>query len=346
MYQFYDLFDIDFMNWAKIFMHDYKFIFNMMNYFFEIIFSFFTINIDAVDVKQTLMYYKSSNHFLSIVVYMNAEFVFIFAEIKEIFNEKDIVYVIAFNQSHKSIEMIKKINRTLRTIMNKMKEFDENMINLLKKIESICNERHIEYFKYTSLKILHEIDHTSIVVRSIRALTISKKMILSSTKKMLFFVWNHMIKKKKIKRNVVIRITKTKQRMKKRYDRNVTLRKFVSKQFVFLKNINFIYDKNVFRWRDLFVISEYVEEYESNYKLKRLNEINVFNVFHDDHLKLFNIREKYLRSHNEKKFITMKNFRHQRKKILKKQSTLKKHKTVFQIFKFYIFRFSKQNAKK
>ena len=56
-----------------------------------------------------------------------------------------------------------------------------------------------------------------------------------------------MIKKKKIKKkNVVIRITKTKQRIKKRYDRNVTSKKIVSKQFVFFKNVNLIYDKNVF----------------------------------------------------------------------------------------------------
>ena len=169
-------------------MHNYKFILNMINYFFEIIFSFFTINIDVIDVKQTLIYYKSSNHFLSIVVYINVEFVFISAKIKKIFNEKNIVYVIAFNQSHKSIKIIKKINRTLKTIINKMKKFEKNMINFLKKIESICNERYIEHFEYISLKILHEIDHTSIVVRSIRVLTILKKMIFSSTKKILFFV--------------------------------------------------------------------------------------------------------------------------------------------------------------
>ena len=68
-YQSYDLFDIDFMNLSKFSKYDYKHICNMMNYFSRRLFSYSTINIKIEDVKQTLEYHKTSDHFMSVAVY-------------------------------------------------------------------------------------------------------------------------------------------------------------------------------------------------------------------------------------------------------------------------------------
>ena len=56
-----------------------------------------------------------------------------------------------------------------------------------------------------------------------------------------------MARREKIHRNVIKRMTKIKQRMKKRYDREIKFKLFVFDQYVFFRDINFIFDKNVFR---------------------------------------------------------------------------------------------------
>ena len=56
-----------------------------------------------------------------------------------------------------------------------------------------------------------------------------------------------MTRREKIRKNVIERTSKTKQRMKKRYDREIKLKLFVFDQYVFFRDINLIFDKNVFR---------------------------------------------------------------------------------------------------
>ena len=106
-------------------------------------------------------------------------------KIRKTFNKFNIVYVIAFNQSHKSIKIIKKINRILRSTINKIKKFKKNFIDLLKKTKSIYNNCYVKYLEYTSLKILHNINYISIAIRSIKTLTILKKVVLFSIKNLL-----------------------------------------------------------------------------------------------------------------------------------------------------------------
>ena len=127
-----------------------------------------------------------------------------------------------------------------------------------------------------------------------------------------------MIKREKIRKNVIKRISKTKQRMKKRYDREIKLKLFVFDQYVFFRDINLIFDKNVFRWRESFVIVDSTNEHEFNYHLLKLNDKKISNQFHDDHLRSFFAREEYLRSINEKILSIIKNLRKTKKKIMKK----------------------------
>ena len=74
---------------------------------------------------------------------------------------------------------------------------------------------------------------------------ISKKLVLFSFDEMLFLVWDHMARREKLRHKMTENKSKTIQIMKKKYDRDVQIKIFVSEQYVFLRNTNLIYDKNI-----------------------------------------------------------------------------------------------------
>ena len=118
--------------------------------------------------------------------------------------------------------------------------------------------------------------------------------------------------------------------MKKRYDRNVQFKIFVIDQYVFFRNNNLIFDKNIFRWNEFFVINESNEKQNFNYKLRNLKNKLMFNFFYDDHLRIFRERIEYFRSINEKILSIMKNFRKVRTKIIKKTNKKKQKRKIFE----------------
>ena len=96
---------------------------------------------------------------------------------------------------------------------------------------------------------------------------------------------------------------------------------------MFFRDINLIYNKNISRWRESFVIVDYVKKHKFNYKLLKLNDIKISNQFHKNYLRSFFVREEYLRSINEKILLVMKNLKKTKKKIMKKieqKKTIKK----------------------
>lgn len=226
VYQPYDLFGIDFMDWPEASKYGYKHIFNMVDYFSGVMFPYPTMSTGVKDVKQSLNYYQSGHHPLPSAVYCDAGSAFKSTGIKETFNEVNIICVIAFSQSHKSVGAIERANRTLRAAMNKMKTSGEDLIDLLRRAAPACNERHVEHLGYTPLQILHGIDFTSVSVRSLRALAILEKVVLPSPEDMLPLVWDHMARREELRKDVIHRTTKAKQRMKERYDRGVVPREF------------------------------------------------------------------------------------------------------------------------
>ena len=108
---------------------------------------------------------------------------------KEMLEELSIVCIIASSQSHKSLEMIERDNRTLKTMLNKMKLSNENLVDILRRVASACNERHVKHLRYTSNEILHDIESSnSAIVRSVKTLLLFDKIILSSVEEMLSLV--------------------------------------------------------------------------------------------------------------------------------------------------------------
>ena len=108
---------------------------------------------------------------------------------KKMLEKLNIVCIIAFSQSHKSLEMIERDNKTLKTMLNKMKLSNENLVDILRRVASACNERHVKHLKYISNEILHDIEFSnSTIVKSIKTLLLFDKIILSNVEKMLSLV--------------------------------------------------------------------------------------------------------------------------------------------------------------
>ena len=327
--RFYDLFSIDFMKWSQAFKHEYKHICNMICYFSKALYSYSTFSIKTEDAKQAFQYYQSSEHLLSTAVYWDVGFAFIFSKMKIMLNDFNIIAIQTSSQFHKSIEAIERANRILKIAMRKMRHSNENFIDTLRKDIIIVNDRHIEHLNYSSNEIIYDIEFKNIsIVNSVKMYNISKKLILSSSDEMLPLVWNHITRRKKLRHKMTENKSKTIQIMKKRYDRDVQAKIFVSEQYVFFRNINLIYDKNIPRWRKFFVINEYEKEHDTSYTFRKLDEIALFNHFHEDHLRIFQKRIDYLRSHDEKNLLIMKSFRKVRTKVMKKtqkKKELSKH---------------------
>ena len=136
-----------------------------------------------------------------------------------------------------------------------------------------------------------------------------KKIVLLTFKKIISYIWNHITRRKKLRKNIVKRIEKTKQKMKKRYDVNVKQQKYFFEQIVFFKNSNSTYNKTKLRWNKSFVITNFDEKHKFNYKFKIFENKLTFNTHHENQLRIFRERIEYLRKINEKKLSIMKNLK-------------------------------------
>ena len=108
---------------------------------------------------------------------------------KKMLEKLSIVCIIVINQSHKSLKIIKRNNRTLKTMLNKMKLSNENLVDILERVAFVCNERHVKHLKYISNEILHDIEFFNLtIVRSIKTLLLFDKIILFNVEEILLLV--------------------------------------------------------------------------------------------------------------------------------------------------------------
>ena len=131
--------------------------------------------------------------------------------------------------------------------MKKMIKSKNTQKSILKKNTHAINDRYIEHFDYSFNKIVYDIEFRNInVVNFVKTLKYSKKIVLSFEKKMMFLIWNHIIKKK-FNKKLLIESLKSNNEWKKNM-----IEMFNSKfssliNIFFFRNNNLIFDKNVFR---------------------------------------------------------------------------------------------------
>ena len=108
---------------------------------------------------------------------------------KKTLQKKNIVTIQASSQSHKSVDMIKRVNKILKVIMRKMKISDENFFDILRKITIIINDRHIEHLNYIFNEINYDIEsRNKTIVNTIKMLRYFEKIILSISEDMLSLI--------------------------------------------------------------------------------------------------------------------------------------------------------------
>ena len=111
---------------------------------------------------------------------------------KKILQKKNIIAIQTFNQSHKSIDiinMIERINKILKVIIRKMKMFEENFFDILRRIIAVINDRHIEYLSYTFNEINYDIKFKNqTIVNAIKLLKFLEKIILFISKNIMSLI--------------------------------------------------------------------------------------------------------------------------------------------------------------
>ena len=87
-------------------------------------------------------------------------------------------------------------------------------------------------------------------------------------------------------------IKRHKEKHALKYNREIKLIKHSLENYVMLyqKNIN----KLKSRWRELYVVSNYEEHHDLSFTLTQLDERDVKNVYHENHLKRFQSKYEYL----------------------------------------------------
>lgn len=332
-YRPYDLFGIDFVDWPEISEHGYKHICNMVDYFSGSIYPYPTFSTKVEDLKQALAYHRSSGHPMPAAIYWDAGSAFISLEMKDFMKELNIIAIQAPSQAHKSVGMIERANRILRATMRKMRKPGEDFIETLRRVTAVINDRHIEHLGYTANEITYGVEPRSeSVVNAVKMMKYPEKIVLPTAEEMLPLVWDHMARREEIRKEVITRKSKANQRMKERYDRGVQPKVFVAGQYVFLRDTNLTYDKNVPRWNGPFIINGPGGEHNSSYKLRKLDGSIAPNLFHGDHLRIFQERTGYLRPADEEDLPVMKNLRRVRKKVMQRAQEKEQKKKAFTKF--------------
>ena len=331
-YRPYDLFGIDFMDWpGPIPEGGFKHVCNMVDYFSGSLYPYPAYGTSAMDAKKAFSHHHGCGHPMPAAVYWDAGSAFISSEMRDMLRTLNIIAIQAPSQSHKSVGMIERANRTLRASMRKMVGPKDTQRTVLEKGTHAANDRHIEHLGYSPNEIVYGIEPRDIsVVNFVKALKYPEKIVLPSEEEMMPLVWDHMARREEAQQKVIDRTTKAKQRMKERYDRGVQPKIFVTGQYVFLRDNNLIFDKNVPRWNGPFVISGPGGEQNSSYKLRNLEGKPMPNLFHGDHLRIFRERTGYLRPANEEALPVMKNLRKVRTKVIKRAGKKEQERRAFE----------------
>ncbi|KAG7007159.1 hypothetical protein G7Y79_00011g030570 [Physcia stellaris] len=318
-YQPYDLFGIDFIDWPEPSKYGYKHICNMVDYFSGRLFPYPTISTKTKDVKQAFEYHKASGHPMPAAAYWDADTAFQSSEMAGELKDLNIVPIQAPSQSHKSVGVIERANRILREAMNKMKKEDEDFVDTLRRAAPACNERHIEHLGYSPDEIIFGVEpRAPATVSLVQAAIRGEKTVLPTPEEMTSLIWDHMARREELRKDVVKRTGKAKQRMKERYDAGVKQQEYLPGQIVFLRDSNPIHNKAEPRWNGPFVIAGFGGEHGSSYKLRTLENKSAPNTHHGDQLRVFRERTGYLRKANEEDLPVMRNLRRTRRKVMKR----------------------------
>ena len=157
---------IDFISSFKKSAYSNIYIYNLVNYFLRHIYSHPTSRPGTNDVIILFDYYLQANPKFY-AVYIDVSSYFTNQKLQTYFQKKDIAVVFALSTSHKSVDIIEKLNDILQQAFKKMSEFGEKWKDALFQAISQVNSQMIEHLGYSLIKIITRIQSLTLIKQKI-----------------------------------------------------------------------------------------------------------------------------------------------------------------------------------
>ena len=273
-----------------------SFVFHFMNYFNRFSVTVSTSIANVEDVISALKYIFNIYQ-KSVKIYCDEDQHFFNEKLKSWLKDQKIKLTLSPFESSQNTELIKNENKFLERILRK--DSNKNWDEILRQSTSRLNSHIIEHLEFSSISILMRLRSLIFAVDT-TLLFISNQ---SSIEEILHQLNQSLIHKKIVRNYSIYRaqmhdhIRKLFEEQKKkeaeRFNREIT------KQIIHqIESLIMLYQKKhtklTPRWRDSFRIYEYEGTHQLSFVLNQLNDRKIRGTFHENHLKEFKSRTKYL----------------------------------------------------
>ena len=172
----------------------------------------------------------------------------------------------------------------------------------------------IEHLGYSPVEIITGIQLLTSVERKIWIDSLLTQLKVSTNEQMFSLVWDYMARKIDIREDIHNWSIRKKEQEKIRYNKRVKMQYFNPGNFVLLRDLTPHLGKLTERWRGPFLINSFGGDHGTSYTLKTLDGKSAPNIHHDDHLRIFCLREGYLRPTDKERLKVTRNLRFRREK--------------------------------
>ena len=265
-----------------------------------------TVSISIANVEDVIsaLKYIFNIYQKFVKIYCDDDQHFFNEKLKNWLKNQEIKLILSFFESSQSIELIKSENKFLKEILRK--DSNKNWDEILKQFTSRLNSHIIEHLEFFSINIFMRL-RSLIFAVDITFLFISNQFsvekILHQLSQSLIYkkiVRNYFIYRAQIHDHIRELFKKQKKKEVERFNRRIT------KQIIHqIKSLIMLYQKKhiklTFRWRNCFRIYEYEKTHQLSFVLNQLNDRKIREIFHENHLKEFKSRTKYLSNSTHEK---------------------------------------------
>ncbi len=153
----------------------------------------------------------------------------------------------------------------------------------------------IEHLGYSPVEIIIRIQPLTSIKRKVQIDSFPTELKVPTEEQMFLLVWDYMAQRIDIREDVYDRSMRKKEQEKLQYDKRVKMQYFSLGNFVLLKDSTLYLGKLTERWCESFIIDSFGKDHGASYVLKTLDGEPAPNMHHGDHLRIFRLREEYLR---------------------------------------------------
>ena len=172
----------------------------------------------------------------------------------------------------------------------------------------------IEYLRYSPVKIITKIQPLTSIKWKVWINSLPTQLKVPIEEQMFLLVWDYIIWKIDIQKDVYDRSIRKKKQEKLWYNKRVKTQYFSLGDFLLLKDLTPHLGKLTEWWRRPFIIDSFDGNHGALYVLKTLDGEPAPNTHHGDHLRIFRLQEGYLQPTDEEPLQITYNLRFRKKK--------------------------------